>query len=234
MIIKNGNKQKLFIGLYFVIASIGLIFDLLSGGSAFYNFKPLLSVSLMALYWKTSEQRNAVFFAILFFLLVSNLIFVLNEEKLMTYAIITMFIYEVLIIGYIIRLIKLKDYVPCLIALTPFLFIFFYLFSEATGIPESNYNYLILQNILTSIIGAITFSNFALNNYYKNTWILLFGLLFVTLYFLKFIEKYYLYGVALSVFRISQTILYIAVYFMFYKFVIEMETSEETSQLDDN
>ncbi|RTY95099.1 hypothetical protein [Flavobacterium sp. GT3R68] len=137
-------------------------------------------------------------------------------------------------IAYIIRLLKLKDFVPCLIALIPFLFIFFYLFSEANGIPENNYGLLIVQNILTSIIGAITFSNFALNNYYRSTWILLFGLLFVTLYFLKFIEKYYLYGVALSVFRISETVLYIAAYFMFYKLVIDMETSEEEKKLDDN
>lgn len=234
MIVTNGNNHKHFLGLYFAIAAIGLSCDLFTAGSAFYNFKPFLSLSLMVLYWKTSIKRNAVFFAILFFLLVSNILFALKQEKLIIYAINTIFIYEILIIVYIIRLIKLKDFVPCLIALTPFLFIFFYLFSEASGIPENNYSFLIIQNILTSIIGAITFSNFALNNYYKNTWILLFGLLFVTMYFLKFIEKYYLYGVALSIFRISQTILYTAVYFIFYKFVIEMETSEDTNELDDN
>jgi len=62
MFLKNGNKQQLFIGVYFVIASIGLIFDFLSAGSAFYTFKPFLSLSLIALYWKTSEQRNTVCF----------------------------------------------------------------------------------------------------------------------------------------------------------------------------
>jgi nicotinamide riboside transporter PnuC len=86
---------------------------------------------------------------------------------------------------------------------------------------------LIIQNILVSVLGGITISDYMMNNKRKNPWLLIFGLLSVTLYFIVFIEKYYLSDLSPGIFRPMAMILNTMVYYTFYKFVIETERSND-------
>ena len=61
-------------------------------------------------------------------------------------------------------------------------------------------------------------------NYNKmNAWLLIFGLLSVTQYFIVFIEKYYLMNLAPIAFRPLAMLLNATVLYSFYRFIIDAE-----------
>ncbi|MFV5684297.1 hypothetical protein ACM55I_02520 [Flavobacterium sp. GB2R13] len=68
---------------------------------------------------------------------------------------------------------------------------------------------------MISILGGIALSNYVLNNVKNNTWLLIFGLLSVTQYFIVFIEKYYLSSMAPTVFRPLVMLINITLHYAF-------------------
>ena len=88
---------------------------------------------------------------------------------------------------------------------------------------------LIIQNILISIIAGITLSDYVMNNGKKNdtAWLLIFGLLSVSQYFIVFVERYYLSGISPISFRPLAMILNASVYYVFYEFVMVIEKSND-------
>lgn len=225
---KESNFEKLIIVLYFAIAAVEVTAELFSYKPVLFIFKPLISVLLMLLYWNSSKLRNLLFFLVIFFSLITNVFFIPNTEKALFIALIAFLVHRILTIFYLIKLTKTKDYIPLLIATIPFLFFFFYLLSVSGEMEESRYIVLMIQNILVSILGGITISDYMMNYNRKNPWLLIFGILSVTLYFIVFIEKYYLSDLSPEIFRPMAMILNTAVYYTFYKFVIE------TERLNDN
>lgn len=225
---KESNFEKLIIVLYFAVAAVEVTAELFSYKPVLFIFKPLISVLLMLLYWNSSKLRNLLFFLVIFFSLITNVFFIPNTEKALFIALIAFLVHRILTIFYLIKLTKTKDYIPLLIATIPFLFFFFYLLSVSGEMEESRYIVLMIQNILVSVLGGITISDYMMNYNRKNPWLLIFGILSVTLYFIVFIEKYYLSDLSPGIFRPMAMILNIAVYYTFYKFVIE------TERLNDN
>jgi hypothetical protein len=225
---KENSLENLFITLYFTVATIEVTAELFSYKPFLFVFKPLISIVLMVLYWNTSRRRNPLFFWIILFSLITNVFFIFNTELMLFLGLIAFFIHRLLMIYYIIKLIKLKDSIPLLIAMIPFLFFFFYLLSITTELTTRSYGILIIQNILISIIAGITLSDFIMNNSKKNTtWLFIFGLLSITQYFIVFIEKYYLLDLSPISFRPIAMILNASVYFAFYKFVLAVERSND-------
>lgn len=224
---KKDNLEKLIIALYFAVATVEVTAELFSYKPVLFVFKPLISLLLMFLYWKSSIQRNLLFFLVIFFSLITNVFFIPNTEKTLFIALLAFSVHRILTIFYLIKLTKTKDYVPLLIATIPFLFFFFYLLSVSGEMKESRHFVLIIQNILVSILGGITISDYVMNYNRKNPWLLIFGLLSVMLYFIVFIEKYYLSNLSPVIFRPMAMILNTAVYYTFYKYVIETERSND-------
>ncbi|MBF2709967.1 hypothetical protein [Flavobacterium soyangense] len=221
---KESNLEKLITVFYFAIAGVEITSELFSYKPALFVFKPLTSIVLMVLYWNTSNQRNLLFFVTILFSLITNVFFIYDTEKMLFLGLIAFFVHRLLIIYYIIKLIKLKDYIPLLIGMIPFLFFFFYLLSITCEITARSYGILIIQNILISIIAGITLSDYVMDNGKKNApWFFIFGLLSVTQYFIVFIEKYYLSDLSSLSFRPLAMILNVAVYYAFYKFVRVIE-----------
>ena len=140
-------------------------------------------------------------------------------------GLIAFFIHRLLMIYYIVKLIKLKDCIPLFLAMIPFMFFFFYLLSITSELTARSYGILIVQNILISIIAGITLSDYVMNNGKKHdtAWLLIFGLLSVTQYFIVFVEKYYLSDMSPISFRPLAMILNSSVYYAFYKFVMVIE-----------
>lgn len=217
--------DKIIIIFYFIIAIIEVIAELFTYKPALFIFKPLISVLLIVLYWKTSSQRNLVFFVTLTLALITNLFFIPNTEKMLFFGIVTFLIMRIVMIFYIVKLIKIKDFIPLLLGTIPFLFVFFYLFFISSDIPKNSYYILIVQNILMAIIGGIALSNYMMHDSKKHSWLMIFALLSVAQYFIVFIEKYYLSSQSLIVFRPLAMVLNASVYFTFYKFVMEIEQS---------
>lgn len=221
---KNSTEKWLTI-LFFAVAAIEVTVESLANKSLLFIFKPLISILLMILYWNNSAQKNPLFFVSILFSLITNAFFIPNTEKMLFIGLLFFFVHRILMIYYIVKLIKLRDYIPLCIAVLPFIFLFFYLLSISTGITSKSYFILIIQNILISIIGGIAVSNYVMNDVKKSPLLLIFGLVSVTQYFIVFIEKYYLSSLAPTIFRPLAMTLNIAVYYIFYKYVIDVENS---------
>lgn len=221
---KEINIENLILAVYFAVSTVEVTSELFLYKPFLFVFKPLISVVLMVLYWNISNLRNPLFFATILFSLITNVFFIYDTEIMLFLGLIAFFIHRLLMIYYIIKLIKLKDYIPLFLAMIPFMFLFFYLLSITTGLTTRSYGILIIQNILISIIAGITLSDYVMNNGKKEaTWLFIFGLLSITQYFIVFIEKYYLSDLSPVIFRPLAMILNTAVYYAFYKFVMAIE-----------
>lgn len=221
---KETSIEKFIIGMYFAVATIEVTAELFSYKPFLFVFKPLISIVLMVLYWNISNLRNPLFFVTILFSLITNVFFIYNTEAMLFLGLIAFFIHRLLMIYYIMKLTKLKDCIPLLIAMIPFMFFFFYLLSITSDLTMRSYGILIIQNILISIIAGITLSDYVMSNGKKeSTWLFIFGLLSVTQYFIVFIEKYYLSDLSPISFRPLAMILNTTVYYAFYKYVIVTE-----------
>lgn len=222
---KENNLKKIISVLFFTVVTVEVTAELFSYDPILFIFKPLISIVLMLLYWNTSNQKKPLFFFAISFSLITNVFFIYDTETMLFLGLIAFFIHRLLMIHYIVKLIKLKDYIPLFLAMIPFMFFFFYLLSITSELTARSYGILIVQNILVSIIAGITLSDYVMNNGKKNdtAWLLIFGLLSVTQYFIVFVEKYYLSDMSPISFRPLAMILNSSVYYAFYKFVMVIE-----------
>jgi hypothetical protein len=221
---KGNSLEKLITTLYFAVATVEVTAELFSYLTFIFIFKPLISIVLMVLYWNTSSIKNPFFFGIILFSMITNVFFIYDTEAMLFLGLIAFFIHRLLMIYFIIKMIKLRDYIPLILAMIPFIFFFFYLLSITSGLTTRSYGILIIQNILISTLAGIALSDYVMNNGKKETiWLFIFGLLSITQYFIVFIEKYYLSDLSPVSFRPLAMFLNIAVYYSFYKFVMTVE-----------
>ena len=220
----NFLQEKGIIGLLFSFSIIEVLAELFSFKVILFAFRPLVALMIIYLYWVTSKERNVLFFITLFFLFLTS-IFILSESILfLILGLIGIFTHRILLIGYIIKLNKIKDFVPILIAIIPFVFIFSYLLSISDEIPKGSYYPLVVQNILVSILASVILSNYFMNDSNNSPWLAIFGLLSTALYFIVFIEKCFLSNLPPTYFRPLGMILFVTSYYSFYRFVIDIET----------
>jgi hypothetical protein len=224
---KEDAFVKLLVILYFVIAAMEFTAELVSCKPVLFILKPLVLIMLLLLYRYSSVQRVPLFFISILFLLIAKMFAIQNTEEMLFLGMIAFFLHRVVMIYYVFKLIKLKDYIPLLIAMVPFLFFFFYLLSLTNNISTRSYYGLIIQSILMSALASMTVSHFVMNDEKKDVWLLIFGLLSVTQYFMVFIDKFYLLDLSLAIFRPLEVILTTSVCFAFYKFVITTEMSND-------
>ncbi|MBP7469731.1 MAG: hypothetical protein KA782_01395 [Flavobacterium sp.] len=226
---KEDNLKKIISALFFAVVTVEVTAELFSYELILFVFKPLISIVLMLLYWSTSSQRNPLFFYAISFSLITNVFFIYDTETMLFLGLIAFFIHRLLMIYYIVKLIKLKDCIPLFLAMIPFVFFFFYLLSITSELTTRSYGILIIQNILISIIAGITLSDYVMNNGKKNdtAWLLIFGLLSVSQYFIVFVERYYLSDMSPISFRPLAMILNASVYYVFYEFVMVIEKSND-------
>lgn len=219
----NLIPENTIVFLLFSFAFVEVIAELFSFKMILFAFKPLVAALLIYLYWITSKERNEFFFITIFFLLLTS-IFIISESQLfLVLGLAGIIVHRILLIVYILKLNKVKDFIPILIAVIPFIFIFSYLLSISDGIPERSYYALLVQNILVSILGGVILSNYFMNETTNTPWLSIFGVLSVGLYFTVFIEKFFLNNLPPTYFRPLGMVLYVTSYYAFYKFVIDVE-----------
>ncbi|QIH37418.1 hypothetical protein G7A72_00720 [Flavobacterium sp. Sr18] len=219
----NLIPENTIVFFLFSFAIVEVLAELFSFKMILFAFRPLVAALLIYLYWITSKERNEFFFITIFFLLLTS-IFIISESQLfLVLGLAGIIVHRILLIVYIVKLNKVKDFIPILIAVIPFIFIFSYLLSISDGIPEGSYYALLVQNILVSILGGVILSNYFMNETTNTPWLSIFGVLSVGLYFTVFIEKLFLNNLPPTYFRPLGMVLYVTSYYAFYKFVIDVE-----------
>lgn len=220
----NFSQEKVIIALLFSFSFIEVLSELCSFKAIMFAFRPLVALLLIYLYWVTSKERNVLFFMTLFFLFLTG-IFILSESTLfLRLGVAGIIVHRIVLIFYIIKLNKVKDIIPILIAVIPFIFIFSYMLSISDGIPQGSYYPLLLQNILVSILGGVILSNYFMNETTNTPWLSIFGVLSIGFYFTVFIEKLFLNNLPPTYFKPLGMVLHVTSYYAFYKFVIDTES----------
>lgn len=223
VISEKTNFEKPLIALYFLIGLIEVTTEVSLDNNIQYVIKPVLAVLLSVLYWYSSARRNSLFFSSMFFLLMGRLYFIPKEMDMLFYALIAVFFHRIIEIYYVAKLVKLKDYIPSILASIPFLIFFLYLVSIPENVLIRSYVVLVVQIILISVLSGIILSQYLLTFNQKDIWLFVFGIMSLMQTFLILIEKFYLSNVTLISLRPMILVLNTMVCFSFYKFVIVTE-----------
>lgn len=217
------NKVKLLTIILFFVSLVEITAEYFKILPVIYVFKPSLSIIILLLYWYSSNKRDYLFFLTIGTSLITNVLFIPNHLNLIFIALVVFVIHRIITIYYILKVKKIKDYVPIILASIPFMLLFFYIFFDTELVSRKIYYILIIHNILISLLGGIAISDYIMNNSTFSYWLLICVISFVTLHFIIFLEKFY---IDLLVFRPIAMSLNIFAYFAFYKFIIEIEKSE--------
>jgi len=211
--------------LYFAVALTEVICELLQYMPLVYVLKPMMPLLLIALYFETSPRRNLMFYAVMFFSAVTNLLFIPFSDEILFYGLLAFLVHRSMALGYIITLLNIRDYIPVIMATIPFLLVYFYLFWITDGIPEESFLVLILQNILISLMCGIALSHYLMNDDKRHSWLLICAILFGLLHVTVFVERFYLSGFAPLIFRPLAMGLNTFAFYTLYEFVMACEKS---------
>ena len=132
------NIIKLFAIIYFINAIIEVSAESSSCKTIIYITKPLIPFLLMVLYFYNSPKKDLLFFLVMFFSLITNLLFIPNSKESLFYGVISFTIHRIFLLILIFKIVKIKDFIPFFLATLPLGFIFFYLFL-ASDVPENSY-----------------------------------------------------------------------------------------------
>lgn len=223
---KNNDKTlvKVISSFYFIIALYEILaYSIFNETLVFSTIS--IPVLLIALYFLSSVKQNLLFFSILIFLLIEN-VWTLFYDSRFSVGIICSSVQKTVLIILIFKLIKERNYLYLSVVSFAFLLIFLYLFSTTSETSYADFKFLMLQNILTSVLGGIAVSSYMIDDNRKNSWLLISILLFIGLRFMLFIQSFYLTDLTLPVIKPIIIALNIFAYFTMYKFVIEAERNE--------
>ena len=201
---------------------VEVISEYTSCQTTIYFTKPLIPLILMVLYFYNSTKKDILFFVIMSFSLITNLLFIPSDEKALFYGVISFTIHRIFLLILIFKIIKIKDYIPFVLATMPLAFIFFYLFA-ASDVPENSYYLIVFHNIMASVLGGMAISSYVMNDNKRNSLLLISVLLFLGLQLVVYIEKYYLVESHSFLLRPLAMTLNILAFYCFYKFVIASE-----------
>jgi len=216
------DKVKILTGVLLIVALTEVIAEYFKFMPLIYIFKPLISVVLMLLYWYSSSKKDILFFLTITTSLITNVLFIPNDLKLIFIGLIVFGIHRLINIFYILKVMKTKDFIPVILASVPFLIIFFYIFFDTDLLSKEVYYIMIIHNSLISLLGGIALSHYIMNDSSRSSWLLICVLSFVTLHFIIFIEKFY---IQLQIFRPIAMSLNAFAYYAFYRFILIIERS---------
>ena len=210
---------------YFVIASFEVIAEYLGNRPVICILKPVIPLFLIVIYCIESNKKNKLFIIALLLSLITNILFIPNTPNYLFYGVLVFTIHRIIVIYLIFHFQKVKDFIPLIIATTPFLLIFFYLFSETVEIPQNSIYIIIFQNLLISLFAGIALSSYFMNDNKQNSVLLISALLFVMLQFVVFVEKYFLIDEFEQLFRPLAMTFNALAFFSLYKYVVISEKS---------
>ena len=218
-IISKNINVKIIIYSYFIISIIEVFSEAFAITPIILVAKPLIPLILMVLYYFTTTSKCKLFYIIMFFSLLTNLLFIPNTEKSLFYGVIAYTIHRIFLLILIFKIIKIKDYIPFILATIPLGFIFFYLFTAA-DIPENTYYLAFFHNVLAAFLGGTAISSYVMNDSKENSLLMISVLLFLGLQLVIYIEKYYLVESHTVMLRPLAMSLNFMAFYVFYKFVI--------------
>lgn len=218
-IVFENKKVKYLTIIYFFNAVVEVVAELYSCEFIIFISKPLIPILLMVLYFYTSKSKGKLFYLIMFFSLLTNLLFIPNTSDSLFYGVITYTIHRIFLLILIFKIVKIKDFIPLFLGTIPLGFIFFYLFASS-DVPENSFYLIFFHNLMAAFLGGVAISSYVMDDNKQNSFLLISVLLFLGLQLVIYIEKYYLVESHSYALRPLAMILNILAFYVFYKFVI--------------
>lgn len=120
----ENNKIKIISFFYFFNAIIEVVSEAYALDTIIYITKPLIPTLLMALYFYSSKNDSKLFYVIMFFSSLTNLLFIPNSETALFYGVIAYTIHRIFLLVLIFRIARIKNYLLFILATIPLGFIF--------------------------------------------------------------------------------------------------------------
>lgn len=222
---KNENIIKWLTVCYFIIAFLEVISEYFVNRTLICVLKPVIPLFLIVIYSIESNKKNVLFIVALLLSLITNILFIPDTPSYLFYGLLVFTVHRLIVIYLIFSLQKVDDSIPLIIATTPFLLIFFYLFLETVEIPQNSIYLIIFQNLLISMFAGLALSSYFMNDNKQNSVLLISALLFVMLQLVVFVEKYFMIIEFEQLFRPLAMAFNALAFFSFYKYVIVAEKS---------
>ncbi|MBL0012381.1 MAG: hypothetical protein IPP30_01050 [Flavobacterium sp.] len=214
---------------YFALAGMEFLAEIFAVASLSMITRLCLPLILGLLYFSLSTKQNRFFYLLLLLLVLSNTFFFFRNSPVFFYGIVAFILLRIVSLVIILKETKDNNYLHIIVASFPFLVIFFYLISITNEITDIEFNTLILQSILISILAGVSITNYFKDENRQHSWLLISTLLFIGLRFIVFIERFVISDLSLIFNRPIAVILNTFAFYTFYKFVIEAEQNESYS-----
>lgn len=214
---------------YFALAGMEFLAEIFAVASLSMITRLCLPLILGLLYFSLSTKQNRFFYLLLLLLVLSNTFFFFRNSPVFFYGIVAFIFLRIVSLVIILKETKDNNYLHIIVASFPFLVIFFYLISITNEITDIEFNTLILQSILISILAGVSITNYFKDENRQHSWLLISTLLFIGLRFIVFIERFVISDLSLIFNRPIAVILNTFAFYTFYKFVIEAEQNESYS-----
>lgn len=219
--ILNNLKPYLYY-LFFINGLIEVVAEYFQFLPIIYVTKPLIPLILLVLFWLETKSLPILFFWVYITSSLTNILFIPENETILFYGVIIFTIHRLLLLYLIKKSIgSLNWYIITSIAILLFA-IFYYLFLETSEVPKNSYVLLIFHVFLVSILGSICITNYIKKDTIMSAYLLIAGLLFISLQLVIYIEKYFLHSINIVPLRPIAMLLNVLAFFSFYKFILEV------------
>lgn len=223
VVVKESKLGKILILLFFLITVIEILTQIYADRSIQYIIKPIMALILMVLYWCSSKQKALFYFIAILSVTIGRLLIINANQDTFFYGMVAILIYRMIQIYFVIKIVRLRFFIPIILATIPFFIILVSLIS-ITSYDALKSNYMIINYFsLISIICGISLSHYIINFEKKDIWLYIFALFSITQAFIFYIEKVYLINISIAILRPLAMLLNSIVCIAFYKFVLSNE-----------
>lgn len=179
--LRQWNKNKvanLLLTAFFIVSFIEVTAEYNEDKYLIWLTKPLILPLLMAYYIRRSAKVNVFFLVALLFCWLTNLFFIENTWSYILLGTVSFIIYRILVIGIVLKKVKMPSFLPLIIGSIPFLFIYasvaIFTFS---ALGDSLYLFLV-QSVFTIFLGGLSLGNYIMSSNKSNRTLFLSTILF--------------------------------------------------------
>ena len=216
------SKVKKYLNAFFLLGMIEISAEYFAFLPIIILIKPLLPLLLLFAFKAEFGTSKLLFNLILISSCVTNVLFIWVED-LIFWGVTIFTIHRILMIVFLIQILKIKDFIPLILATIPFMLFAIYIFLDVEFQSSTIQYFIFVQNCMISVLGGMALSQYVLKDSSKITWLMLSVFLFFCLHFLVFIELFY---VRYNFMRSLAMLLNITAFFAFYKYVVTLAKEE--------
>ncbi len=223
------NKQicaKVLSSAYFLMILVEIAAAVIAYQPLSFAAHVALPILLLGLFFVESKHKNNWLLVLLLLQIFSNVYFFFAMSNIYVYTLVSFISLRVISLILVFQLTPDRNYLHLLSASFPFLIIFFYLASVTSDVSDTEFNILIFQNILISLLGGFSVVNYLKNDNRVHSLLLISTLLYIGLRFIVFIEHYFLGEESELIYKPIEIILSALATYTFYKFVLTAESTD--------